>query len=180
MEHIGTRPIETERLLLRRFTLSDAQMMFDNYCRKSKVTEFMSWSCHTSVEDTKSYLTNVVLPAYDKPDTYRWAIVWKETNTVIGAIDAFSGDEVRRRVEVGWVLSDEYWGRGIMPEAAKAVVEYLFAVGYQRVQATHHPDNKKSGRVMQKIGMTYEGTLKKYSLFNDNSIVDCCMWAITK
>ena len=180
MKHVGTQTIETERLTLRRFTLSDAQNMFDNYTSSDKVTEFMSWDAHKSVEDTKQYLADIVLPAYEKENTYSWAIVLKETNEVIGAIDVCVKDERRRRAELGWVLGDRYWGRGIMPEAAKSVVEFLFAVGYERIQATHHPENKKSGRVMEKIGMTCEGIHKKFSMFKNNVIIDCCVWAITK
>lgn len=180
MEHLGTQTIETERLILRRFKLSDAQNMFDNYCRREKVTEFMSWAPHKSVDDTKAYLEDCVLPEYDKDNAYRWAIVWKENDEVIGAIDVYESDERRRRAELGWCLSDDYWGRGIMPEAAKCVVEYLFFVGYERIQATHHVENKKSGRVMEKIGMKCEGVHRKYSMFKDGVLVDCYLWAIIK
>lgn len=179
MEHKGTQTIETERLILRRFKLSDAQNMFDNYASKSKVTEYMTWLPHKDVGETADYLRDCVLPQYEKHDTYRWAIVLKETGEVIGSIDAFMSVEERRRVEVGWVLGDEYWGRGIMPEAATSVLEYLFSVGYERVQATHNVLNPKSGRVMEKIGMRCEGTLRKYSVNNSGVLVDCKMWAIT-
>ncbi|MDE6200776.1 MAG: GNAT family N-acetyltransferase [Clostridiales bacterium] len=180
MEHKGTQTIETERLILRRFELSDAQNMFDNYCGKEKVTEFLSWDAHKTVEDTKSYLTDVVLPNYDFINTYCWAIVWKETNQVIGCIDVCVKDERKRCAELGWVIGDEYWGRGIMPEAARSVLKYLFAVGYERIQATHNIANKKSGRVMEKIGMQCEGIHKKFSMFKNDTLIDCYLWAITK
>lgn len=180
MEHLGTQTIETERLVLRRFVFSDAQNMFDNYCGKEKVTEFLNWSHHKSIDDTKSWLSDFVLPEYAKRDAYRWAIVWKENNEVIGSIDVCESNERKRCAELGWVLDDTYWGRGIMPEAAKSVLKYLFTVGYERIQATHHTANPKSGRVMEKIGMQFEGVLKKQSMFKDNVLVDCCMWAIVK
>lgn len=180
MEHVGTQVIETQRLILRRFEMTDAQNAFDNYCGREKVTEFMSWNHHASVEDTESYLGNCVLPEYEKEDRYCWAIVWKASNEVIGCIDVCASDERKRCAELGWVIGDEYWGRGIMPEAAQAVLKYLFAVGYERIQATHHPKNPKSGRVMEKIGMRYEGILKKGSMFKNDTLVDCCMWAIVK
>ncbi|MDE6029391.1 MAG: GNAT family N-acetyltransferase [Clostridiales bacterium] len=180
MEHKGTQTIETERLILRRFELSDAQNMFDNYCGKEKVTEFLIWDAHKTIEDTKSYLAGVVLPEYDRNDKYRWAIVWKENNQVIGCIDVVDSNERKRSAELGWVLSDEYWGIGVMPEAAKSVLKYLFAVGYERIQATHHVQNKKSGRVMEKIGMQCEGIHKKFSMFKNDTLVDCYLWAITR
>lgn len=178
MEHSGTQTIETERLILRKFKLADAQNMFDNYCSREKVTEYVCWSHHKSIDDTKYYLADTVLPGYDKKNTYRWAIVWKDNNEVIGCIDVCDSNERKRCAELGWVIGDAYWGKGIMPEAAKPVLKYLFSVGYERIQATHHVDNKKSGRVMEKIGMQYEGILKKYSMFKDNLLADCCMWAI--
>lgn len=180
MKHSGTQTIETDRLILRRFELSDAGNMFKNYCGKEKITEYLSWSRHKSVSDTVSYLKDFVLPEYDKNNTYRWAVVWKDNNEVIGCIDVCDSNERKRCAELGWVIGDAYWGKGIMPEAAKSVVKYLFSVGYERIQATHHIDNRKSGRVMEKIGMQYEGILKKFSMFKDNNLIDCCMWAITK
>lgn len=179
MEHIGTQTIETERLILRKFKLSDAQNMFDNYAGREKVTEYVCWSYYKNVEGTKDYLENFVLPEYNKESTYRWAIVWKENNEVIGCIDVCDSNERKRCAELGWVLGDDYWGRGIMPEAGRSVLKYLFSVGYERIQATHHPKNPKSGRVMEKIGMQFEGILKKHSMFKNNQLVDCCMWAIT-
>lgn len=180
MEHTGTQTIETERLILRRFEMSDAQNMFDNYCSRKKVTEYMSWSPHKSIDDTKSYLADFVLPRYDKENTYHWAIVWKENNEVIGSIDVYESNERKRCAELGWCIGDDFWGKGIMPEAAKSVLKHLFSVGFERIQATHHVENKKSGRVMEKIGMKFEGVLKKYSMYKNDTLVDCCLWAIVK
>jgi len=180
MEHKGTQTIETERLILRKFRLSDARNVFDNYASKDKVTEYMVWRSHRDIDETIGYLRDYVLPEYAKPNAYHWAIVLKETGEVIGSIDVCKSNEERMRAELGWVLDDTYWGREIMPEAAKSVLEYLFSVGYERVQATHNIANAKSGRVMEKIGMQCEGILKKYGMNNENVLVDCKMWAITK
>lgn len=180
MNHIGTQIIETERLILRPFKLEDAQNMFDNYTSSDKVTEYLTWFPHKSVKQTKDYLTNIVLPAYEKIDTYRWAIVWKENNQVIGCIDVVDSKEDWKRAELGWVIGDDYWGRGIMPEAANKVVDYLFEVGYERIQAKHNVKNPKSGRVMEKIGMTHEGTLRRFARNRSGDLVDCDMWAIIK
>ena len=120
------------------------------------------------------------MPEYEKPDTYKWAIVWKENGQVIGSIDVVESIERKQRAELGWVIGEEYWGKGIMPEAAREVVKYLFNVGYERVQAIHDVANKKSGRVMEKVGMKHEGTLLKYNPNRDNVLIDCDMWAITK
>lgn len=169
---------ETERILLRKFQTGDANDMFDNYASRDVVTKYLSWKSHKSVEDTEGFLNNVVLPGYDKEYTYRWAIVWKENEQVIGSIDVVDMNGEKNRVELGWVLSDDYWGKGIMPEAARIVIKYLFNEGFSRVQAFHNVENKKSGRVMQKVGMTLDATLKNYSTDNDGNVIDVDMYSI--
>ncbi len=170
---------ETERFVLRKFQSGDAKNMFDNYASKDVVTKYLSWKSHGAVEDTEGFLNNVVLPDYNNEYVYRWAIVWKETNEVIGCIDVVNMNGERTRAELGWVLSDEFWGRGIMPEAARLVIKYLFDEGFARIQAFHNVENKKSGRVMQKVGMTLEATMKNYSTDNEGNVIDVDMYSIT-
>ena len=161
MENIGTKLIETPRLILRQFKIDDAKQMFKNYTSSEKVTEFLSWKAHKSEKDTIDYLNCVVLPKYEKDDYYCWAVVLKEINEVVGCIDVVKSDQAKKMAELG-----------------KAVLEILFNIGFVRVQALHHVDNPKSGRVMQKIGMTYEGRLKKITLDKDGKLVDCDIYAI--
>lgn len=63
MKHIGTKQIETDRLILRKFKLSDAEDMFKNYTTHEKVTKYLTWKPHKSIDDTRQYLRDVVLPA---------------------------------------------------------------------------------------------------------------------
>lgn len=180
MKHTGTIKIETDRLILRKFRLSDAAQMFKNYTSRDKVTQYLTWCPHKNMDDVKGYLRNIVLPEYNKKSTYRWAIVWKENSEVIGCIDVVKNDEKLLRAELGWVLGDDYWGKGIMPEAAKAVIKHLFEVGYVRIEAIHDARNLKSGRVMEKIGMKHEGLLRKYNPDRTGELQDCDIWAIIK
>ena len=90
------------------------------------------------------------------------------------------GNIEKLKLEIGYVLSDYYWGRGIMPEAGKVVISYLFEEGFNRIQALHDEENPKSGRVMQKIGMEYEGTLKQYEKRSDGKFSNCKIYAIIK
>ena len=175
-----TKMFETQRLILRRLELSDAEDMFKNYCNNDNVTKFLSWSTHKSIDDTKEYISNVALPKYELDDSYLWVLVLKETNEVIGSLEAFNIDKKLKSVMFGWVLSEKYWGQGLMTEAASVARDYLFDEGFVRIWAYHNKDNPKSGRVMQKIGMTHEGTLKKYSFDNKGNFIDCELYAITK
>ncbi len=168
---------ETDRLILRKFEADDAEQIFNNYSSKDTVTKYLSWKTHKSVEDAKSFLNGFVLPAYENEDTYRWAIVLKETNEVVGSIDVVRMDKPKKKVELGWVLDDTHWGKGIMPEAGKIVLDYLVEEGFERIQAFHNIENGKSGRVMEKIGMQFEGVLRKFTTNNDGELIDVKMYA---
>lgn len=178
MKNNGTKTFETERLILRPFKEGDAKDMFKNYTNSELVTEFLTWKPHGELKNTENYLKFVVLPEYSKNNTYRWAVVLKEINEVIGVIDVVRSKETHFKAELGWVIGDKFWGRGIMPEAGKIVLKYLFEEGYKRIEAVHDVRNGKSGRVMEKIGMTYEGRLKKYEVNNEGKLVDCDIYAI--
>ena len=69
MEHTGTITIETNRLILRKFKLTDAKQMYNNYTSRDKVTEYLTWYPHKNVDDTKIYLQNIVLPEYKNKST---------------------------------------------------------------------------------------------------------------
>lgn len=172
-----SKTIETERLILRKVAFDDANDIFNNYASRDKVTEFLSWQSHKSIEDTILYLNNVVLPAYND-ETYRWAIEYKEDGKMIGCIDIVKFDKRVKMAELGYVLSDDYWGLGIMPEAGKAVIEYLKELDFKRIQAIHYTGNPKSGRVMQKLGMQFEGILRKSHLNNKGEIIDVAMYSL--
>lgn len=173
-----SKEMKSKRLILRKFTYDDASDMFNNYCNNDNVSRYVTWQTHKSIEDTKKYLANVVLPEYKLDNTYRWAIVLKETNAVIGCIDVVKLNLITKSAEIGYVLSEKYWGQGIMPEAGELVVSYLFSLGFIRVWAVHDIDNPKSGRVMQKLGMKKEGTLRKYALRSDGTLADCDIYSI--
>lgn len=171
-----TKKFETERLILRKGTLEDADDIYNSYASREKVTEFLSWQAHKSIDDTIGYLKNVVLPDYEK-ESYCWFIELKETGKVIGNISVVNLNKDKRQVELGWVLSDDYWGRGLMPECAKIMLEYLKQLGFVRIEAKHNVANQKSGRVMQKIGMKFEGVLRKASFNNKGELVDSSVYS---
>ncbi|MCI8808045.1 MAG: GNAT family N-acetyltransferase, partial [Oscillospiraceae bacterium] len=76
MTQIGTRYIETDRLVLRRFERSDAPAMFANWANDGEVTRFLTWPAHTDVSVTEGILSEWV-PQYEDPAFYNWAIVLK-------------------------------------------------------------------------------------------------------
>jgi len=171
-----TKTFETDRLILRKGTINDINDIFNNYASRDKVTEYLSWQSHKSIDDTKSYLTNVVLPNYEN-ESYCWYIELKQLHKVIGNVSVVKLNKDKKSAELGWVLSDDYWGQGIMPEAAGVVLEYLKSLGFVRIEAKHNVANAKSGRVMQKIGMKFEGVLRKAGMDNKGNLVDSAVYS---
>ena len=170
MNHKGTILLETDRLILRKFLIEDSEAMYHNWASEDEVTRFLTWSTHSDVEVTRALLSNWIAD-YDKADFYNWAIELKEIGEVIGNISVVHIKENIECAELGYCMGTKWWGLGIMPEAGKAVVKYLFEeVGFNRIAATHDKNNPKSGRVMQKIGMTYEGILRKAGFCNQGVI----------
>lgn len=160
MNKAGTQNIETHRLLLRRFRIEDAEEMYENWASDPEVTKYLTWPTHSSVEISRMVL-NDWIPRYEDGGFFNWAIVWKETGSVIGNISVVKVNEAAESGDIGYCMGRAYWGRGIMPEALRAVMGFLFdTVGLNRVAATHAPENPKSGRVMAKAGMIKEGVLR--------------------
>ena len=160
MNKAGTRKIETDRLILRRFRPEDALDMFANWASDPEVTKFLTWQPHSDVEVTKALVSDWI-SRYEDGGYFNWAIELKETGKVIGNISVVRLDERVESAEIGYCMGKAYWGRGLMPEALAAVMDYLFdVVGMNRVAACHDADNHKSGRVMEKAGMKQEGVLR--------------------
>lgn len=80
MKHLGTKQIETKNLILRRFTIDDAEAMYKNWAADDEVTKYLMWPTHTDVEVSKAVLKSWI-ENYDKDDFYQWAIVYKENGT---------------------------------------------------------------------------------------------------
>ena len=180
MNHIGTQYIETERLILRRLELSDAQAMFDNWASDDKVTKYLTWPTHSDVSVTKQVLEAWV-PQYSKDDYYNWAIVLKANGPQpIGNISMVRWDGDGEIPIGGYCMGRRWWHQGIMTEALGAVIDFLFEqVGVKRIEAYHDPNNPHSGDVMRKCGMKFEGIREK-SDRNNQGVCDTSHYSIER
>ena len=180
LNHKGTVTIETERLILRPFTMEDAEAMYRNWASDDLVTRYVTWPTHESVEITRAVLADWT-SHYGEKDHYKWAIVLKENGPEpIGDISAHGIRENTLCATMGYCMSRAHWGKGVMTEALKAVIDFFFdEVGFNRVAADHDIENPASGRVMEKAGMRFEGTARQGGR-NNRGIVDICHWAILK
>ncbi|MBR6791187.1 MAG: GNAT family N-acetyltransferase [Oscillospiraceae bacterium] len=176
MKHTGTRQIETERLILRRYAPDDAKAIFDNWASDDEVTRFLMWPTHRCVQTSERVL-NDWLGHYAEENYYHWAIVPKELGVPVGDIAVVRQDELTLSAHIGYCIGRKWWRKGITSEALAAVIEYLFAAGFRRIDSRHDPRNPHSGGVMRKCGMTYEGTLRR-SDWNNQGICDAAWYAI--
>lgn len=179
MDHQGTKRLESDRLILRRFTVEDAEDMYNNWASDDEVTKYLTWPTHSSVEITKSLLCDWV-KKYTEDNYYNWGIELRSTGELIGNISVVRIKEDISGADLGWCMGRKWWGQGFMPEAAKAIIPSLFKkVGFIRLAACFDLNNPKSGRVMQKIGMTYEGTFRKAGE-NNQGVIDEVWYSILK
>lgn len=177
MKHIGTQQLETQRLILRRFVLEDAQAMYDHWASDDEVTRFLTWPTHGSVQVSEAVLSDWV-SHYAEDNYYQWAIVPKSLGQPIGSIAAVHIHDRIGKAEIGYCIGRAWWHRGIMSEALAAVIRFfLEEVGSDRVEACHDPNNPHSGAVMAKCGMVYEGTQRQAGI-NNSGKCDLSWYAI--
>ena len=179
MNHLGTIQLETDRLVLRRFTLDDAESVFNNWASDDEVTKYLTWSTHKSIDVSCGYMDYCV-KGYDNSSFYQWGIELKDAHELIGNISVVKVIDDIDSLELGWVIGRRYWGNGYTSEAALKIIEFLFnQVGANCICAGHDVNNPHSGRVMQKIGMEFEGILRQ-SGRNNQGIVDMAHYSIIK
>jgi ribosomal-protein-alanine N-acetyltransferase len=152
--------IETERLLLRKITLNDANDMFE-YASDPEVSEYTTWSTHESIEDSKFFLKTLV-KMYKRRELVDWGIVHKAEKKFIGTCGFVEWRMTHSRAEIGYALSRKYWGEGYMSEAVSAVIDFGFReMQLNKIQARCEVNNIASARVMEKVGMQLEGILRQ-------------------
>ena len=178
MKHVGTKTIETARLTLRRLTLTDAQMMFDHLTSDGNVTRFLRWDAHKTMDETKSMIQQW-LDNYQYDSTYYWGIHLKN-GEMICSIGITIISEVDFKGELGYKIGSHWWKQGYSSEAARAVIDYMFRnTDIERIDAFSSVENPASKKVMEKIGMHYEGLLRHYYKTRDG-FHDCTLYAIIR
>lgn len=146
--------IDGERIRLRPIQLSDAEDMYE-YASDEETTRYV-FDAHQSLEDTKENIAKYFMAQ----PLGKYVIELKEINKMIGTID-LRVEEDHKKAEMGYTLNKHYWGKGYTTEAGQLMLGLGFEVlDLQRVFAFYDHRNAASGRVMEKLGMTYEGTFR--------------------
>ncbi len=168
--------LETERLILRPLRMADAKDLFA-YAQDPQVSRHVLWHAHTSISHSRQFIREV-RRQYRSGFPSSFAIEWKAEKKMIGTIGYMWINPDFHSCEIGYSLSRAYWNRGIMTEALKEVIRYTFeTMRINRIEAMYEVDNPASGRVMEKAGMRYEGTLKQ-RVRNKGHYSDVRMYAI--
>ena len=171
--------LETVRLVLRKPRLSDVRAIFEGWAQDQEVTRYLTWRPHERIKQTQEFVQSCIR-AWEGKTRFPYMITLKETGEVIGMIDPrIEGP----KVGIGYVSARAHWGKGYVPEATRAIIDWAFQQpSIYRVYATTDVENISSRRVLEKVGMQCEGILRKYILHPNISDVprDSYIYAITK
>jgi ribosomal-protein-alanine N-acetyltransferase len=152
--------LETSRLLLRQILPGDAEALFATFSDET-VMEFYGDPAHQSVEDSRDLIRRQQ-EWYARREGVRWGVTLKGERALIGSCGFFLFDEEFRRAEMGYELARAYWRRGIMREAARAIISYGFgAARLHRIEAVVNGGNEPSTALLRSLGFVHEGTLRQ-------------------
>ena len=170
--------LETPRLILRTVTMGDLEDMFA-YSSDAEVTRFLRWGPHRALEETESYLCEV-LREYEEGENGPWGVEYRETGRLVGSVHLMTISARHSKAEIGFVLSRPYWNRGLMSEALTRVLGYSFEhIGLNRIEGFCLVDNRAGIAVMEKVGMKQEGLLREY-LFQKGAFSDFVVYSMLK
>lgn len=176
VKHSGTAALKTPRLALRPYTVSDAQAVFDQLMGDCEITDQLDWQVHQDVSVTRRLL-EMWVEGYQSPMVYHWCITMDDQP--VGDIMVCKWNQQDKWCELGYCLARRLWGQGLMTEALGCVSRYLLkTVGFHRIQLKHEAQNAASGRVMQKCGYQYEGTLRQAKRSRSGAWKDICCYGL--
>ena len=160
--------LKTDRLILRPLKVEDAASIFE-YAKNPQVSKYTLWDHHQTIDDSLDYIKNYAFHYYSRNEPEPYGIALKgHPEKIIGTVGCFWISKTSKCMELAYALSEDYWGQGLTAEASKALMDFCFKeFGLKRIQAHYKKENTQSGRVMEKVGMTFEGTLKSAKFHRD-------------
>jgi [ribosomal protein S5]-alanine N-acetyltransferase len=170
---------DTDRLHLRIPRRDDAPAIFAAWTQDPEVTRYLTWRPHKNIEETYSIL-DLIAKLWRDGEAFTYVLTLKDNDNPIGML-AIHADGFKP--SLGYVLARSHWGKGYMPEAARAVTDWLIRQpDIYRVFATCDVDNPASAKVMEKAGMKYEGLLGRYMIHPNISDEprDCLVYAAVR
>jgi ribosomal-protein-alanine N-acetyltransferase len=171
--------INTERLILRPISESDAPDIYNNV----KEYDIAKWTInipHPYPKDGAIKFIKQTKELMKKGLSYELAIQIKSTKEVVGVISLMKVDRRHKNAEIGYWVAKKFWNRGIATEAASKVMEFGFQVlNLERIYAKCFHNNEVSRKVMEKVGMKLEGKFR-HEVFKENKFIDTLYYGILK
>lgn len=156
--------LETERLILRPFRIEDSKDLYEILSNEN-VTKLTRMDTYTNINEVINTINKYINFKEEEGQTQAWAIEYKQNGKMIGRIRYSYWDTNNDRAEIGYYLNEEYWGKGIMPEALKKVIEFGFTkMALHRIELRCSVENQRSTKVIEKAGLTYEGIQREVQL----------------
>lgn len=161
--------LTTSRLTLRKMLVADTADMYEYACRPD-VTKYLTWNPHPDRDYTREYL-QYLGSRYATGMFYDWAIIYEPDCKMVGTCGFTSFNCSSDSAEVGYVLNPTYWGKGIVNEALTRVLRFGFEeLKLHRIEARFMEGNDRSLRVMEKVGMHFEGIQRESMLVKGNYV----------
>lgn len=153
--------LETKRLLLRPITEEDAPAIYE-YASNPKVAQHTLWDHHQSLQDSLNFICGYVAERYKNQEPEPFGIALKSSpQKIIGTVGCFWISKPYQTMELGYALAESYWNKGIATEASRTILDFVFKnYAVRRIQAPCRIENIGSKRVMEKLGMKFEGILR--------------------
>jgi ribosomal-protein-alanine N-acetyltransferase len=168
--------LETDRLVLRQLRADDLEDIFE-YASDPEVAKYTSWTAHETIKDTEVFL-NYVLDLYKNGEVAPWGVVY--VGKIVGTCGFVGWDLRSSRAEIGYALSREYWGRGLMTEAVGEIISFGFrSMKLNRIQGRCEVENIASARVMEKAGMKFEGLLREHE-YSKGRYLDIVIYSVLR
>lgn len=148
----GTNEFSTKRLLMRRYRMDDARVLFEKFGCDPQMYEYSGWNPYATYEMAKETVQRFI-NAYGNPDFYGWAIEFQ--GNLIGTIGAYDYDSEKNQIEIGISIERSLWGNGFAAESLTGLLQYLTEhEGIEVITAWCASENTGSMKAMQKAGMT--------------------------
>ena len=152
-------PIRTERLTVRKMRVSDALSM-DEYATLPIVSEYLLWTPHLNLAETQGHI-EFICARYEKGLVGDWGVCLRDSDRLIGTCGYAGIDTKKSELEIGYVMSPEYWGKGYMTEALDAVLKYTFCtLGAKAAVVRIMQGNERSVRLAERVGFVYDYTVE--------------------
>ena len=178
INHTGTVPLETDRLVLRRTVKSDIDEFFFIQLNPNIRRYLGTNRLGDDLEKNRKYFDE---EKYNELNYYRWTIERKEDNKILGCSYLNIHDEKARTAGIDYWIREDAWGNGYTTEASRKILNFAFdTLNINRIESCGGKDNPGTYKVMEKIGLKYEGERKEGIFYYYGGLENLVLYGITK